>query len=103
VAGAIRAELAELAAAREGTRNETLAPVACAVFEFVKGGHADKDAAWNELERIALVIGLEPAEIKTTLTHQWEKVGPRDVPAPSMAARVVEVEAAELMPREAPA
>jgi hypothetical protein len=101
VAAAIRNELTKLAAAREGTRNATLAPVACAVFEFVKAGHAEKAAAWDELERIALAIGLEPSEIKSSLTHQWKKVGPRDVPAPGMPARVVEVQAAELMPRGA--
>jgi len=77
--------------------------VACAVFEFVKGGHADKAPAWDELERIALAIGLEPSEIEATLTHQWKKVGPRDVPAPGtgFAVRVLEVERAELAPRGA--
>jgi hypothetical protein len=99
VAAAIRKELNQLAATTEGSRNITLAKVACAVFEFVKAGHADKDAAWDELERIATAIGLDDSEIRATLTHQWKKVGPRDVPAPGMAARVVEVEAAELLPR----
>jgi hypothetical protein len=90
VAAAIRKELNQLAATTEGSRNATLAKVACAVFEFVKGGHAERAAAWGELERIAIAIGLEPSEIKATLNHQWKKVGPRDVPAPGMPVRVID-------------
>jgi hypothetical protein len=90
VAAGIRKELNELAATREGSRNAVLAKVACAVFEFVKAGHADQTATWDELVRIALASGLEPTEIKSTLTHQWNKVGPRDVPAPDLPIRVID-------------
>jgi hypothetical protein len=107
VAAAIRKELDKLAALPPlpSNRNTVLHEVACNIFEFVKGGHADKTAAWDELERIALAIGLHPSEITGpdgkhgTLGSAWKKVGPRDVPAPGMAVRVVEVEAAELLPR----
>jgi hypothetical protein len=105
VAAAIRDELDELARARKGTRNTVLHEVACNIFELVKGGHADKQACWDELKRIGSAIGLTDSEMvgfdggHGTLGSAWEKVGPRDVPAPGMAARVVEVEAAELLPR----
>jgi hypothetical protein len=95
VAKAIRAELEQLAGAREGTRNATLAKVAVAVFEFVKAGHADEAAVRAELERIALAIGLEPAEIAATLRHNWNKAQPRDVPAHG-GARITEVSANQL-------
>ncbi len=85
VATAIRAELNELARAREGTRNHTLFTVACNVFEFVKGGHADQTAARAELSRIATMIGLEPSEIPSTIESAWNTVGARDVPAPRSA------------------
>ncbi|OBG25430.1 hypothetical protein [Mycobacterium sp. E3198] len=85
VATAIRAELNELARAREGTRNHTLFTVACNVFEFVKGGHADQTGARAELSRIATVIGLEPSEIPSTIESAWNTVGARDVPAPRSA------------------
>jgi hypothetical protein len=81
VAAAIRAELQRLADATEGTRNDTLHKVACRVFEFVKGGHADQNAAHAELERIATAIGLELREIHATIKSAWNRVGPRDVPA----------------------
>lgn len=98
VAASITKELNRLAAATEGHPNATLCSVACAVFEFVKGGHADETRARAELERIALAIGLGDGEIKATFTHTWNRVGPRDVPAPGLAAQVTEVTAAELLP-----
>jgi hypothetical protein len=86
VAAAIRAELDKLAATREGSRNHTLYTVACNIFEFVKGGHADETAALAEFERIAAAIGLESREIRATLKSAWGHVSPRDVPAPRGAA-----------------
>ncbi len=79
---AIRAELQRLASATEGTRNDTLHRTACAVFGFVKGGHANGTATRAELERIAVAIGLEPSEIRATLRSAWRRVEPRRVPAP---------------------
>jgi hypothetical protein len=99
VAKAIRAELDELAGTPEGARNDTLAKVAVAVFEFVKGGHADKAAAYAELERIALAIGLGPSEIDSTLRHNWKKAKPRTVPPPRAHIHVVEATGAQLPPR----
>jgi hypothetical protein len=95
VAKGLRTELQSLYSLKDGERNDGLTPVACRVFEFVKAGHVDKDAAWAELERIALEIGLEPSEIKSTLKHQWEKVGPAHIPAPG-TQQVTEVTAEDL-------
>jgi hypothetical protein len=97
VANGLRNELQKLCDARNGKRNATLTAVACRVFEFVKAGHVDEQAVWDELERIALEIGLTPSEIKSTLNHQWKKVGPAHIPAPSPpAARVTEVKPEDL-------
>jgi hypothetical protein len=82
VRAAIRADLDRLAAATEGVRNDTLLKVACNVFEFVKGGHADGAPARAELERIASAIGLPHSEIQSTLRSAWQRVEPRSVPAP---------------------
>ncbi|MGH3556431.1 primase alpha helix C-terminal domain-containing protein [Mycobacterium sp.] len=82
VKAALDADFAKLAAAQEGCRNDTLHRVACNVFEFVKGGHVNHDAAWTELRRAA-AIGLHDREIEGTLRSAWNRVGPRDVPAPT--------------------
>jgi hypothetical protein len=86
VDAAILAELNRLAATTEGTRNQTLIAVACNVFEFVKGGHANKNACRAELEFIATAIGLTDHEIQATLRSAWDRVKPRAVPAPGSAA-----------------
>jgi hypothetical protein len=88
VRAAIDRELATLAAATEGSRNDTLHRVACQVFEFVKGGHADGAAAGAELTRIAAANGLPASEIRSTLRSAWGRVGPRDVPAPHRGVTV---------------
>ena len=85
VRAAIGRELATLAAATPGSRNHTLNTSAFNVFGFVKGGHADKQACWAELERIATAIGLHDREIGATLASAWKASEARQVPA-----RVVE-------------
>jgi hypothetical protein len=95
VAKAIRAELERLASTREGGRNATLFRVACRVFEFVKGGHADETAARAELTRIATDIGLEPYEIENTIKSAWGTAELCNVPARS-AVQVAEVTCTEL-------
>jgi len=86
VRAAIGRELETLAAATPGSRNHTLNMVAFNVFGFVKGGHADKQACWAELERIANAIGLHDREIRGTLASAWKASEARQVPA-----RVVEL------------
>ena len=86
VSAAIGRELETLAAAAPGSRNHTLNTVAFNVFGFVKGGHADKQACWAELERIATAIGLHDREIGATLASAWKASEARQVPA-----RVVEL------------
>jgi hypothetical protein len=86
VKAAIEADIQRLADATEGTRNSTLHAVACNVFEFVKGGHANEAVARAQMERIAAAIGLMDSEIQSTLRSAWNKVGARDVPAPTGVA-----------------
>jgi hypothetical protein len=89
---AIGDELATLAAlpAVADARNDTLNKVALKVFGFAKSGHADKQACWNELHRIALAIGLDETEIvgatgtHGTLGSAWNAATPRQVPAPGL-------------------
>jgi hypothetical protein len=92
VTAAIRADLDRLAAATEGGRNHTLIEVACNVFEFVKGGHANETRVRAELERIAAAIGLGHYEIQATLRSAWNRVGPRSVPAPTGVAPAYTIE-----------
>jgi hypothetical protein len=89
VKAAIGKELATLAATREGShkRNDTLNTVAFNVFGFVKGGHADKTACWDELKRIGAAIGLPDLEMvgfdgaHGTLGSAWQGATERQVPA----------------------
>jgi hypothetical protein len=87
VAAAIRDELQLLADAREGERNTVLNNVALKVFSFVKGGHADKQACWDELKRIGSAIGCTDSEMvgakgeHGTLGSAWKGATPRQVPA----------------------
>lgn len=92
VAAAIRSDLERLAAAAKGCRNDTLLRVACNVFEFVKGGHADQSTAVAELERIAGAVGLPHSEIHTTLRSAWQRTKARDVPAPGIVAPAYSIE-----------
>lgn len=88
VAAAIRKELDGLAAlpAVPNARNATLNNVALKVFGFVKGGHADKQACWDELKRIGSAIGLTDSEMvgfdgaHGTLGSAWNGATPRQVP-----------------------
>jgi hypothetical protein len=90
VRAALDKELSDLAAAPNGRRNKKLAKVSVAVFEFAKGGHCGQQWAWDELTRIADVIGLEESEIKATLTHALDKAQPRDIPQSGFAPQVIE-------------
>jgi hypothetical protein len=72
-------------------QRHTLHAVACNVFEFVKGGHADAGIR-AELERIATANGLPDSEIQSTLRSAWQRVSPRDVPAPKAVTPAYTIE-----------
>ena len=62
---------------------------------LVKGGHADKDAAWAELKRIAVAIGNpgeKDAKIESTLNSAWNYAKERDVTAPGLVAPACTIE-----------
>lgn len=70
-------EIARVAAAAEGTRNAELFAAACKVYEAVKGGHIDEQAATRQLEHIGQLVGLEPHEIAASLDSAWGRTDPR--------------------------
>lgn len=77
----VERELAKLAAATSGHRNNTLSDVSHRLFELAKGGHVDPAAAKNEMERIASAIGLQHSEIHCTLRSAWRRTQPKHPPA----------------------
>lgn len=66
-AAALRAELAGLSAAVEGTRNATLNRAAFSLGQLVAVGLLDHDHVTAELERVAQDIGLGPREAHRTI------------------------------------
>lgn len=88
----LEAEIARIATAPEGTRNETLFKAACNVFEAMKGGHIDTGVAWDQLESIAQRIGLDKHESDGTLESAYDRAVERhpeerpDRPLPDVAA-----------------
>lgn len=82
VEACVRGDLAKLASATEGTRNDTLIAVACNLFEWAKGNHVDATWAHDTLERLALDIGEQPDKVRSTLRSAWSRVGPRNPPPP---------------------
>lgn len=76
-------EIAQLARVEHGSRNASLLKAAQNIFEVVKGGHLDKEAAKRVLLRVARGLDDNPddpftdEEIKKTLESAWKRVGPR--------------------------
>ena len=67
VAAALQRELATLAAAVEGSRNDTLNRAAFKLGQLAGAGLVDRDHIAVELEQVAARIGLGPAEIRRTI------------------------------------
>ncbi len=72
----LHAELGRIAAAAQGTRNDTLFRAAANVFECVKGGHIPEAAAWDAMRRAAQMCGHD-GDTELTLSSAWERVEPR--------------------------
>ncbi len=64
---ALARELASLAAATEGTRNDTLNRCALNLYQLADGGHLTEAQVTRELEQTARSIGLDDREIRGTL------------------------------------
>lgn len=79
IAGAIRDELAQLARARDGTRNHQLNRTAFAVGQFVKAGAVPEDWAVQKLEAIAGDIGLPQVETQRTIASAFQAAPARDL------------------------
>lgn len=72
---ALERETSELAAAVEGTRNNTLIKVAMQLYELVNGGELDPGVVDDQLRGIARQIGLGDLEIDTTLRSAAQRTG----------------------------
>jgi hypothetical protein len=82
VAAAIKGELAKLTNATEGVRNHTLYTASRRIAELLKAGHAcGEQGLRDELERIAVSIGLGHGETRNTIQSAWNAATPRDIPA----------------------
>lgn len=79
---AMEQELARLACATEGERNETLNRVAFALGQLVSGGELDRNEVKRELEKVATSIGLSPVESRATIESGLSAGGrePRTAP-----------------------
>lgn len=85
VAAAVAGELAKLATATPGGQNgtgvdDTLIAVACRILGFAKGGHVDRQAAENEMKRIAMALGHSDAYAQKTLNSAWDRTEPEHPP-----------------------
>lgn len=87
VAAAVDAELAQLAAAREGTRNDTLNRAAFNLGQLVGAGHLDPDRVSAALADIAHQIGLGAVETDRTIASGLTAgiARPRDLTPPAAA------------------
>lgn len=65
---ALQRELAGLAEAVEGTRNDTLNRAAFNLGQLVGAGALDEAQVVTRLEHVAIRIGLEPPEVRRTIT-----------------------------------
>jgi hypothetical protein len=79
----LAAELAALGQATPGHRNRTLNQTAFKVYRYVAGGLLDDQAVTAAFTQAALAIGLDPAEVRRTLTSARTAglANPRGVPA----------------------
>jgi putative DNA primase/helicase len=71
---AIEDELQTLGSTPAGGRNVQLFKSAASLFELVNAGTADRGEVERRLENTAWAIGLEKAEIQTTLKSAWSKL-----------------------------
>ena len=80
VGTAVAAELRELGRAGEGTRNESLNRAAFNVAQFCHAGALPEDWARQQLERVALAIGLPAFEARGTIDSAFKAAPARELP-----------------------
>lgn len=75
-------QMARVAAAEKGQRNETLASAAASIGRVVAGGFLDERFAQDELEKVALARGLRQSETVATIRGGFEfgRENPSDGP-----------------------
>lgn len=81
---ALEAELARLASAAKGARNDTLNRAAFSLGQLVAGGLLDPAEVSDHLTRVATAIGLGPSEIRRTIASALTAAAaqPRTTPPP---------------------
>ena len=80
VASAAASELAELAAAQEGTRNDALNRASFALAGFVRAGALPEDWTRGQLEARAVDAGLSAIEARRTIESAFRAAQPRSIP-----------------------
>jgi putative DNA primase/helicase len=80
-------EIAELARAVEGTRNNTLIKVAMQLLELVNGGELNETFVVDQLRATARAVGLLESEIDTTLDSAVKRTAGAARTAPPREAR----------------
>lgn len=90
VKAAVESALANIANAGKGNRNNSLNSEAYGIFSLVKGGHVPETIR-EDIERVALSVGLAKSEVRATLKSAWEACQPRDPPEPRYRARQQEL------------
>lgn len=76
----LRSEAAIVRTTGEGRRNAQLFESALRVMSAVKGGHLDRDVAYQELMAAAVDCGLQRFEAEGTIDSAWERSGVRNPP-----------------------
>ncbi|ORV33943.1 hypothetical protein AWC00_26645 [Mycobacterium conspicuum] len=85
VAVAVAEELARLAEAKPGGKSgtgvdDTLLSVGTKLFSYAKGGHVDRQAAEDEMKRIAMQLGHSDHYAEKTLNQAWSYAEPKHPP-----------------------
>ncbi len=80
VASAAASELAEMASAQKGTRNDALNRAAFNLAQFVKAGALPEDWTRGQLEAHAVGAGLSVIEARRTIGSAFNAAQPRSLP-----------------------
>ena len=98
-ATALAREVAAVAGAEEGTRNDALNASTFALAQLVAAGALDERTVRDEMTRAGVARGLSAREVAATVASAFRKAQPRDLAGVRELAApdVVEVTAAELV------
>lgn len=98
-ARALAEEVSDVLGAIEGTRNDALNRAAFNLGTLIGAGHLSRNEVEEQLTAAGLQVGLEPTEVRKTLSSGLGKgiASPREVSLTETSVSVTEVSAAELV------